>query len=169
MAHASSASNPLYGLMAEFEDVNSLTEAAKRTYAEGYRKMDAYSPFPIEPVWEAMHVHDRPVSFFVLCNVGVPQALWLGWVRRRPVALFALGLVVLVGMWLERFVIIVQSLSHDFLPSAWGIFVPTFWDFALLAGSLGAFALLFLLFLRFLPAISMAELRKEAHGEPMHP
>jgi hypothetical protein len=67
MAHASSASNPLYGLMAEFEDVNSLTEAAKRTYAEGYRKMDAYSPFPIEPVWEAMHVHDRPVSFFVLC------------------------------------------------------------------------------------------------------
>jgi hypothetical protein len=68
MAHASSASKSLYGLMAEFDDVNSLTEAAKRTYAEGYRKMDAYSPFPIEPVWEAMHVHDRPVSFFVLCG-----------------------------------------------------------------------------------------------------
>jgi hypothetical protein len=55
-----------YGLMAEFEDANALTEAAKRTYAEGYRRMDAYSPFPIEPVWEALHVHDRPVSFFVL-------------------------------------------------------------------------------------------------------
>jgi Alternative complex III, ActD subunit len=68
MAQAASGSNTLYGLMAEFDDVNALTEAAKRTYAEGYRKMDAYSPFPIEPVWEAMHIHDRPVSFFVLCG-----------------------------------------------------------------------------------------------------
>ena len=58
----------LYGLMAEFDNPNALTEAAKRTYAAGYRKMDAYSPFPIEPVWEAMGVHDRPVSFFVLCG-----------------------------------------------------------------------------------------------------
>ena len=58
----------LYGLLAEFEDPNALTEAAKRTYAEGYRKTDAYSPFPIEHVWEAMGVHDRPVSFFVLCG-----------------------------------------------------------------------------------------------------
>jgi Alternative complex III, ActD subunit len=58
----------LYGLMAEFENANALTEAAKRTYDEGYRKMDAYSPFPIEPVWEAMGMHDRPVSFLVLCG-----------------------------------------------------------------------------------------------------
>lgn len=58
----------MYGLLAEFEGPTELTEAAKRAYAEGYRKMDAYSPFPIEPVWEAMHVHDRPVSFFVLCG-----------------------------------------------------------------------------------------------------
>ena len=58
----------LYGLLAEFEDPQALTEAAKRTYAEGYRKTDAYSPFPIEHVWEAMGVHDRPVSFFVLCG-----------------------------------------------------------------------------------------------------
>jgi hypothetical protein len=62
------ATKTLYGLMAEFNDVNALTEATRRTYEEGYRKMDAYSPFPIEPVWEAMHVHDRPVSFFVLCG-----------------------------------------------------------------------------------------------------
>jgi Ni/Fe-hydrogenase subunit HybB-like protein len=111
-----------------------------------------------------------PVAWVViLCNVAIPQALWLGWVRRSALALFALGLVVLVGMWLERFLIIVQSLAHDFLPSSWHLFVPTFWDLATLAGSIGAFALLFLLFLRFLPAISMAELRKEAHHEPMHP
>jgi len=62
------ATSTLYGLMAEFDNPNALTEAAKRTYAAGYRKMDAYSPFPIEPVWEAMGVHDRPVSFFVLCG-----------------------------------------------------------------------------------------------------
>jgi ActD protein len=68
MHGAPATPNKLYGLMAEFEDPTSLTEAAKRTYAAGYRKMDAYSPFPIEPVWEAMHVHDRPVSFFVLCG-----------------------------------------------------------------------------------------------------
>jgi hypothetical protein len=62
------ATSTLYGLMAEFDDPNALTEAAKRTYAAGYRKTDAYSPFPIEPVWEALGVHDRPVSFFVLCG-----------------------------------------------------------------------------------------------------
>jgi hypothetical protein len=66
--HREPATSTLYGLMAEFDDPNALTEAAKRTYAAGYRKMDAYSPFPIEPVWEALGVHDRPVSFFVLCG-----------------------------------------------------------------------------------------------------
>ena len=70
-------------------------------------------------------------------------------------------------MWLERFMIIVASLERDFLPSSWHMFYPTFWDLATLAGSIGAFALLFLLFLRFLPAISMSELRKEAHEKPI--
>jgi molybdopterin-containing oxidoreductase family membrane subunit len=104
-----------------------------------------------------------PVSWsVVLCNVVIPQALWLRFVRRSPVALFVLGLVVLVGMWLERFMIIVVSLERDFLPSSWHAFRATFWDFATLAGSIGAFALLFLLFLRCLPAISMSEMRKAA-------
>jgi hypothetical protein len=66
--HREPAGPTLYGLMAEFADPNALTDAARRTYAEGYRKTDAYSPFPIEPVWEALGVHDRPVSFFVLCG-----------------------------------------------------------------------------------------------------
>jgi Protein of unknown function (DUF3341) len=66
--HREPAGPTIYGLMAEFADPNALTEAARRTYAEGYRKTDAYSPFPIEPVWEALGVHDRPVSFFVLCG-----------------------------------------------------------------------------------------------------
>jgi molybdopterin-containing oxidoreductase family membrane subunit len=104
-----------------------------------------------------------PISWSViLCNVLIPQALWSTRLRRNPLALFVLGLVVLLGMWLERFMIIVASLERDFLPSAWHMFYPTFWDLATLAGSFGAFAFLFLLFLRFLPAISMSELRKEA-------
>jgi hypothetical protein len=66
--HREPVAPQLYGLLAEFEDPNALTEAAKRTYAEGYRKTDAYSPFPIEHVWEELGVNDRPVSFFVLCG-----------------------------------------------------------------------------------------------------
>jgi len=62
------AAGKLYGLMAEFDDAQSLTDAVTKTYAAGYRKTDAYSPFPIEHVWEALGVHDRPVSFFVLCG-----------------------------------------------------------------------------------------------------
>ena len=75
-------------------------------------------------------------------------------------AAFSIAVSVNVGMWLERFMIIVTSLHRDFLPSSWGYFVPTFWDLATLAGSLGTFALMFLLFVRFLPAISMSEMRK---------
>jgi molybdopterin-containing oxidoreductase family membrane subunit len=98
----------------------------------------------------------------VLCNVVVPQSLWWAGVRARPVALFAIAIVVNIGMWLERFMIIVTSLNRDFLPSAWHIYVPTFWDFATLLGSIGLFVLLFLGFLRVLPAISIAEMRKLA-------
>ena len=96
----------------------------------------------------------------VFCNVAVPQALWWRWTRARPAALLLVSIVINVGMWLERFMIIVTSLHRDFLPSSWGYFVPTFWDWATLAGSLGTFALMFLLFVRFLPAISMSEMRK---------
>ena len=98
----------------------------------------------------------------VLCNTVVPQALWFAQVRASPLSLFVIAIVVNVGMWLERFMIIVTSLHRDYLPSAWGMFYPTFWDLATLAGSLGCFALLFLVFLRVLPAISIAEMRKLA-------
>jgi molybdopterin-containing oxidoreductase family membrane subunit len=102
-----------------------------------------------------------PIYWTVIaCNVIIPQLLWLARTRASPLALFLIAIVVNIGMWLERFMIIVTSLHRDFLPSAWGMFSPTFWDLATLAGSLGAFALLFLLFLRFLPAISISEMRK---------
>ncbi len=95
----------------------------------------------------------------VLCNVLVPQALWLTRVRRSATGLFVISLVVLVGMWLERFVIICQSLSRDYLPSSWGMFKPTVWDWLTYAGTIGMFFVLFLLFIRVLPMISIAEMR----------
>jgi hypothetical protein len=96
----------------------------------------------------------------IFCNVLTPQLIWFRRVRANPLALFIIAGIVNVGMWLERFMIIVTSLHRDFLPSSWGFFQPTFWDLATLAGSLGAFAMLFLLFLRFLPAVSMSEMRR---------
>jgi hypothetical protein len=77
------APKSIYGLMAEFDDANALVEAAKRTYAEGYRKMDTYSPFPIEAAWEAMHVNDRRVQLFILlggiagCFAGFGLCYWV--------------------------------------------------------------------------------------------
>jgi molybdopterin-containing oxidoreductase family membrane subunit len=95
----------------------------------------------------------------ILCNVVVPQLLWLKRVRTSVSLLFVISLVVNVGMWLERFVIIVISLSRDFLPSSWGRFAPTFWDWSTLLGTIGLFVSLLFLFLRFLPMISIFEIR----------
>jgi molybdopterin-containing oxidoreductase family membrane subunit len=74
--------------------------------------------------------------------------------------LFGISVIVLLGMWLERFVIVVTSLHRDFLPSSWGMYSPTFWDWATLIGSLGLFTCLLFLFVRLLPAISMSEMRE---------
>jgi hypothetical protein len=96
----------------------------------------------------------------LLCNIVVPQLLWLQRIRSNAAALFIIALVVNVGMWLERFIIIVTSLHRDFLPSAWGMFYPTFWDWATFFGSIGLFLSLLFLFLRFLPMISIFEMRE---------
>jgi molybdopterin-containing oxidoreductase family membrane subunit len=73
--------------------------------------------------------------------------------------LFILSLFVNVGMWLERFIIIVTSLHRDFLPSSWDMYAPTRWDFGMFAGTIGLFLALFFLFIRFLPAIAIFEMR----------
>ncbi|MDD5328607.1 MAG: polysulfide reductase NrfD [Sulfuricella sp.] len=101
----------------------------------------------------------------IFCVVAVPQALWFARVRRSPWTLFCIGIVINIGMWLERFMLIVTSTHRDFLPSAWGMFYPTVWDWAILAGSLGFFAWLFLLFVRFVPLIPMSEMRGLAHRQ----
>jgi len=95
----------------------------------------------------------------LLCNGAVPQLLWLRRVRRNVIALFIVSIVVNVGMWLERFVIVVTSLHRDYLPSSWGMYTPTIWDWGMYLGTIGLFFVLLLLFLRFLPMISMFEMR----------
>jgi len=110
-------------------------------------------------------------SFFlmVFCNVVAPQALWFRKVRTSLAGMFIVAMCVNVGMWFERFVIIVTSLTRDFLPSSWGMFTPTWVDLCTLAGSFGLFFTLFLLFCRYLPMVAMAEVKTvmpEAHPHP---
>jgi molybdopterin-containing oxidoreductase family membrane subunit len=95
----------------------------------------------------------------IFCNVLVPNTLWVKNLRTNPVYLFVVSLIVSVGMWLERFVIIVTSLYRDFLPSSWGAYRGTMFDWAAFIGTIGLFLTLFFLFIRFLPAISISEMR----------
>jgi Ni/Fe-hydrogenase subunit HybB-like protein len=107
-----------------------------------------------------------PVYWSMLaCNVLLPQLLWWRRCRRSAAALFVLALVINLGMWMERVLIVVSSLHQDFLPSAWGIFIPTAWDWVFLLGSICMFAWLFLGFIRVLPALSMAEMRELEHTQ----
>jgi molybdopterin-containing oxidoreductase family membrane subunit len=107
-----------------------------------------------------------PVYWTLLaCNVAIPQLLWFRGVRLNVGALLAVSIVVNVGMWLERFMIIVTSQHRDYLPSAWGMFYPTGWDLIHLFGSIALFFALFLLFVRFLPSISIAEMRREIRDQ----
>jgi molybdopterin-containing oxidoreductase family membrane subunit len=105
----------------------------------------------------------------VLCNTLVPQVLWIKRVRRSQAALMLVAVIVLIGMWLERFMIICSSLSRDFLPSSWGIFRPTVWDYLTFFGTIGLFLVLFLLFIRVLPMISISEMRALLPGTHAHP
>ena len=117
--------------------------------------------------YEMYMVHNRAFGPYawafwgvIACNVVIPQLLWFHRFRVRPKPLFAISLVVLYGMWLERYMIIIGSLHRDYLPSAWTNFIHTVWDNAITFGSIGLFVTLFALFVRFLPMISMYEVRE---------
>ena len=99
----------------------------------------------------------------ILCNVLLPQLLWIKRVRRNIPALFVLSIIINIGMWLERFVIIVTSLHRDFLPSSWGMYYPSIWDWATYIGSFGLFFTLLFLFIRALPMINIFEMRHLRH------
>ncbi|TFE66959.1 quinol:electron acceptor oxidoreductase subunit ActD [Methylacidiphilum caldifontis] len=104
----------------------------------------------------------------LFCNSIAPQFLWIKSIRGNPLSLFFVALLANVGMWLERFVIIIISLHRDFLPSSWRIYVPTIIDVLLYVGSIGLFLTLFLLFLRFLPSVAMFEVKTLVHPPLKH-
>jgi len=95
----------------------------------------------------------------LLCNVLAPQLMWIKRARTSPLIVFVVAMFVNVGMWLERFVIVVTSLHRDFMPSSWGMYHGTYWDWATFIGTIGLFLSLLFLFIRFLPMISMFEMR----------
>ncbi len=96
----------------------------------------------------------------ILCNATVPQLMWFKACRRNVYVLFMVAMFVNTGMWLERYVIVITSLHRDALPSSWGMYSGTFWDWTLYIGTLGLFVTMLFLFVRILPAISMFEMRE---------
>jgi len=128
--------------------------------------MSVYSGNKFDLYLTQMRFHGPYSHFYyalILCNILTPQLLWIRKVRTNVAALFVMSLVINLGMWLERFVIVVISLTRDFMPSAWGRYSATFWDYATFAGTLGLFTMLLFLFVRVLPAISIAEMRELVH------
>ncbi len=120
--------------------------------------------------YEIFNALDRAGGYYwpafwtlVICNVLVPQLLWFRKIRRNPLILWFISLLVNLGMWIERFVIIVQSLSKDYLPSAWHVYLPTIWDIMTFVGTVGVFLTLIFLFIRVMPAISIFEMRELVH------
>ena len=111
-------------------------------------------------IWNRMH--GPYASYYwalILCNIITPQFLWIKRVRENLLVLWFISIVVSIGMWLERFVIVVTSLHRDFLPSSWGMYQPTQWDWSMFIGTIGFFFTLLFLFIRFLPMISIFEMR----------
>jgi molybdopterin-containing oxidoreductase family membrane subunit len=123
----------------------------------GWYSASEYERYMIQNRWAGPYA---PVYWaLILTNILIPQALWFDRVRRNVKALFVISLFVNIGMWLERFIIVVTSLHRDFLPSSWAMYSPTFWDWSTFAGTIGLFLALLFLFIRFLPMISIFEMR----------
>ena len=134
--------------------------------------MEAFNAFYSGDPYERYMILNRmfgpyAVIYWLLiaCNIVTPQFLWFRKVRAKVGALFAIAMVVNLGMWLERFVIVVTSLHRDFMPSAWGMYYPTRWDFFTFFGTIGLFLMLLFLFIRFLPLISIYEMRSLVEEE----
>jgi molybdopterin-containing oxidoreductase family membrane subunit len=101
----------------------------------------------------------------VTCNIAIPQLMWFKAIRQNVAAMWAISMVINLGMWLERFVIVVVSLHRDFMPTNWGSYHPTIIDWAVLMGTIGFFLACVFLFIRILPVISIFEMRELVHVE----
>jgi molybdopterin-containing oxidoreductase family membrane subunit len=145
-----------------------LTMALIVTYAYATEAFTAW--FSGDPHERFTFLRERPFGTYALLywlmiagNVVTPQLLWWKRFRTSPRVLFAAALAILIGMWLERFIIIVASLHRDFLPSSWAFYRPTWVDLGLLFGSVGLFGVLFLLFVRFVPFVAISEMKRLRH------
>jgi Ni/Fe-hydrogenase subunit HybB-like protein len=121
-----------------------------------------YSGNPFERYMIYNRMHGPYAGYYwalILCNGLAPQLLWFKKIRENLLVLWLISIVVSIGMWLERFVIVVTSLHRDFLPSSWGMYQPSGWDWSMFVGTLGLFFALLFLFIRFLPMISIFEMR----------
>jgi molybdopterin-containing oxidoreductase family membrane subunit len=160
----------IYGLedfitMRHLDNMAKIILATGLFVAYGYMMetfMAAYSGNPYEEYMSVNRMTGPYAAIYwglIFCNVLVPQALWSQRVRTSIPALFVIAMSVNVGMWLERFIIVVTSLSRDFLPSSWGLYTPTWWDWSFFIGTIGLFLALMFLFIRFMPVISIFEMR----------
>ncbi len=136
----------------------------------GYVMEAFFAWYGDNPYERFMLLQERPFGDYshtywmlIASNCTVVQILWLPAARRNVWLVWCISIVVNVGMWLERYVIIVTSLHKDYLPSSWDVYHGTFWDYATFYGSIGLFATLLFIFVRFLPVISMAEMRELVH------
>jgi molybdopterin-containing oxidoreductase family membrane subunit len=128
---------------------------------EAFMAWYSNDPFEKHMMWDrAFGAYGWIFWGLMLLNCGIPQLLWSRNVRTNDIKLFFVALSVNVGMWVERFVIVVQSLHHDFTPSSWKMYYPTKWDVMTLLGSIGLFLMLLLLFIRYVPMISITESRE---------
>jgi Ni/Fe-hydrogenase subunit HybB-like protein len=171
----------LYGLD-DYITVRHVDNMAKVTLVTGMivfygYLMEAFFGFYSANQFEAFMITNRMTGpyaplywFLITCNGVVPQLLWMKTFRTKAIPLFIVCMFVNVGMWLERFIIIPTSLHRDFMPSSWGMYFPSFWDWTTFAGTIGLFITLFYLFVRVLPMIAIFEVKtltpgaKTSHG-----
>jgi Ni/Fe-hydrogenase subunit HybB-like protein len=160
----------MYGLQ-DFITMRHLENMAKITLVTGLIVVYGYA-MELFFAWYSASIYERYMMYnrltgpyawafwaLIFCNGIVPQTLWIKRLRTNTVWLFIMALIVSVGMWLERFVIIVVSLHRDYVPSSWNMYYPTFWDFSTFFGTIGLFITLMFLFIRVLPMISIFEMR----------
>lgn len=160
----------VYGLQ-DFITMKHLDNMAKIVLATGMivsygYMMETFSAWYSGNPYERFMMKNRmlgPYAMFywalIFCNAVAPQVFWLKRCRTNTAVLFVVSIIVGIGMWLERFIIVVTSLHRDFLPSSWEMYQGTFWDWSLYVGTIGLFATLLFLFIRFLPMISIFEMQ----------
>ncbi len=160
----------IYGLE-DFITAHHLDNMAKILLATGLivcygYMMETFMAWYSGSEYEEFMIHNRMTGPYapyywalIFCNAVTPQLLWSTRVRSSPLALFGISVVVSIGMWLERFIIVVTSLHRDYLPSSWGMYAGTVWDWSTFIGTMGLFLCLLFLFIRFLPMISIFEMR----------